>query len=392
YALFAGLFSLLAQVLLAKPLARIAARKLDKIAGAAKTLGDIFAGGVIARVFDLRGRLMEIFGRDNDEIRRLIRREARINGAQELLGGSARLLTTGGVFAAGSLLIARGDMTLPALMALVPLCSSVAWSISGIGYAWAGLQAPLEAGRRVYETLGGDNRLDPLPETKQPPAAEGCRVEVKNLSFAFEGAETPLFEDVSLTVEENRFAAFVGESGGGKSTLLKVIAGLYEREGLDITVGGKRFSEVSLEEWRGYFAYVDQSCTLFNLTIAENIALGKEGASMDEVRAAAALADADAFISALPRGYDTPAGEVGGTLSGGQRQRIAIARALIRRAPVLVFDEATSALDPESEREVSETIGHLRGRHTILMVTHNLPSVQPDTVFTVRDRKVLREG
>jgi len=122
---------------------------------------------------------------------------------------------------------------------------------------------------------------------------------------------------------------------------------------------------------------------LFDLTIGENIALGKAGATIDEIKRAAAEADADAFISSFPLGYDTPVGEIGAMLSGGQRQRIAIARALIRRSPILVFDEATSALDKDSEREVIDTINRLRGKHTILMVTHNAQAITPDITFRV---------
>ena len=143
-----------------------------------------------------------------------------------------------------------------------------------------------------------------------------------------------------------------------------------------------------MNEWRAYFSYVDQNCTLFNLTIAENIGLGKEGCSLDEIKAAAAQANADGFISSLPNGYDTPVGEIGGLLSGGQRQRIAIARALVRRSPVLVFDEATSALDAESEREVVETINQLRNNHTILLITHNISALQPDITFRIEDGRI----
>jgi len=164
-----------------------------------------------------------------------------------------------------------------------------------------------------------------------------------------------------------------------------VIAGLYKSSGTQVIIGGLPLSYDNIKEWRAYFSYVDQNCTLFNLTIAENIGLGKEGCSLDEIKAAATQANADGFIKSLPQGYDTPVGEVGGLLSGGQRQRIAIARALVRRSPVLVFDEATSALDAGSEREVVETINHLRKNHTVLLITHNTSAIQPDVTFRIED-------
>ena len=389
YTIFAGLVAMAGQVLFAKPLAKIAETKLAKIADAVRTLGDIFSGGVIARVFSLQDRMLTVFGRDNDEICRLIYREARVNGAQALVSGISSLLTTGGMFAVGSILISRGELTLPRLMAITALSSSIVMSISGIGIAWAGMQTPFEAGKRIYETLGGDNHVEPLREEKEPPLAESSKIELKDMTFSFVDAEKPLFHNVSLTVEENQFVAFVGESGCGKSTLLKVIAGIYEREGINLAIGGKRLKDIGFEGWRRHFAYVDQNCTLFNLTIAENIAIGREGASLEEVKAAAAKADADAFIIDLPLGYDTPVGEVGAMLSGGQRQRIAIARALIRHAPVLVLDEVTSALDDASEREVIETVNRLRGSHTILIVTHNPKSIDPDITLKVENGQVV---
>ena len=389
--IFLGLFATAGQVIFAKPIAKIAGKRLEVTAEAVKTIGDIFSGGIIARVFRLQEHILKIFGSGNDKLRRLVFSESKIDGARKLVSGLSDVLTTGGVFVVGSILISQGELTLTTLMALVPLCLSVAQAIAGFGAAWAGMQAPFEAGRRIYTLLDGDNRLDPLPEKQVSNLVDiqkGCPVEVKSLTFTYKGAEKSTLSDVSLYVGERQLAAFVGESGCGKSTLLKVIAGLYISSGAQVSVGGIPLSYDNMKEWRSYFSYVDQNCTLFNLTIAENIGLGKEGCSFDEVKAAAIEADADGFINSLPQGYDTPVGEVGGLLSGGQKQRIAIARALIRRSPVLVFDEATSALDAESEREVVETINHLRKNHTILLITHNVSAIQPDITFRIKDGRV----
>ncbi|MCL2811579.1 MAG: ABC transporter ATP-binding protein/permease [Clostridia bacterium] len=381
----AGLFAMGGQYLFAKPLAKIAKGTLEAVAEATKTVGDIFSGGIIIRVFSLQTKLQKMFGHSNDQLLQLGNREAKVSGAQKLFSGISQLLTTGGVFVVGSLLVSRDQMSLVTLMTLVPMCGTIAEALANIGQAWAGMQVPLEAGKRIYALLDGDNHVEPLSEKKEPIITEGYRIEAKNLTFSFKNAEKPILAGVNLAIEENQLAAFVGASGGGKSTLLKLIAGLYDRDHVSVTIGGKTFNSSNIETWRGHFSYVDQSCALFNLTIAENIALGKEGATIEEVKAAAAEADSDTFIMALPQGYDTPVGEVGGMLSGGQRQRIAIARALIRRSPVLVFDEATSALDAKSEGEVIATINRLRANHTILMATHNLASIEPDVTFRVED-------
>jgi len=394
FTIFLGLLAIAGQFLFAKPITKIAKKTLETTAEATRIIADIFSGGIIARVFGLQEQMLKAFGDSNGMLRSLSFREARVDGARKLFSGVSDLLTIGGVFVVGSILISQKEMTLPTLMALVPLCSSVAFSIAQFGASWAGMQAPFEAGRRLYALLDGDNKLDPLPETPQAPAGikRSGAIKVSGLTFAYKDAEKPTLDNASFSVGENQLAAIIGESGSGKSTLLKVIAGLYFCQEAHISVGGKTLSSDDLNAWRANFSYVDQNCTLFNLTIAENIALGREGASPDEIKVAAVEADADGFISALPQGYDTPVGEVGASLSGGQRQRIAIARALIRRAPVLVFDEPTSALDAESGREVNSTITSLREFHTILMITHHLPAIHPDVTFRVEDGKVYKDN
>ena len=188
--------------------------------------------------------------------------------------------------------------------------------------------------------------------------------------------------------------ALVGESGSGKSTLLRAIIGLYERDDLNIKLGDLDFAEATTKNWRKNFAYVDQSCKLFDMSIKENIAMGKAGTATDEeVISASKRAAAHEFITELENGYDSPCGEKGSTLSGGQKQRIAIARALVKQAPVLVFDEATSALDSDSERLVMQTIDSLRYDHTILITTHNLENtVTADKIICLENGRIAEEG
>jgi len=385
-----GLLSMWAQSRFSGPLGRLAEGSLSVTAKATQTVGDIFSGGIVIRAFRLEERVAGVFGEQNGEILRLGRRAANLTAAQKLVTGVSSVLMTGGIFALGSLLISRGELSLVALMALVPICEGFGMALSQIGAFWAAYAAPLAAAKRVYAALDGSSTLEPLREEIFAPG-EHYQIELEHLDFTYQGAETPALVDVSLRIGENEFVAFVGESGSGKSTLLKVIAGFYERELPGLSLGGKAFDPGGLDAWRANFAYVDQSCTLFNMTVGENIALGRDGATPEEVKAAAVEADADGFISAFPQGYDTPAGELGGSLSGGQRQRIAIARALLRGAPVLVFDEATSALDQASETEVTATINRLRGGRTVLMATHNLAVLSPDRVYRAEGGRITKE-
>jgi subfamily B ATP-binding cassette protein MsbA len=162
---------------------------------------------------------------------------------------------------------------------------------------------------------------------------------------------------------------------------------------LNIRLGGEAFTREKIYGWRRQFAYVDQSCKLFDMTIGENIALGasRSGVTDGEIKQAADDAHADGFISSLPEGYGASCGEKGASLSGGQKQRIAIARALIRKAPVIIFDEATSALDAETERGIMATINELRGRHTILITTHNLNNITSADKIIVMDKGRVAE-
>ena len=375
----AGLVSLLGQYVFAKPLAKVAGKSLETVAEATRMIGDFFSGGLIVRAFGMEKFLLGDFARTNTALRRLSRREATMNAGQKLFSGLSQLMTLGGVFVLGSILISRGQLNMIALMAMISLCESVSQSIGQIGAALAGMQAPIAAGRRIYGILDGDNRVGALPAPVGHPSGR-YDIAAENLTFAYQGADVPVFHDLSLSIPENTYVAIAGKSGCGKSTLLKVLAGLYTREDIGISIGGKRMSAANPDEWRSYFSYVDQSCTLFDLSVAENIALGKANATFEEVQAAAKEAGADAFIRELPQDYDTPVGQTGASLSGGQRQRIAIARALIRRSPILVFDEPTSALDKQTETEVLTAIEALRGNYTILMVTHNMDAIQPDRI------------
>jgi ABC-type multidrug transport system fused ATPase/permease subunit len=271
--------------------------------------------------------------------------------------------------------------------------------MSGIGMAWAGLQAPAAAAKRVCALLAEDG-TGAVDATGAVGAAGATGVTgdkeihpanssiiVKNLHFSYADAESEALSGIDLEIAAGEMVAVVGESGSGKSTLLKVLGGFYERDGLDIYLGGEAYDKANLIGWRKQFAYVDQSCKLFDMSIGENIALGagRSNVSDTEIKEAAAAAHADGFISALPDGYGAACGERGASLSGGQRQRIAVARALIRKAPVIIFDEATSALDAETERGIMQTINDLRGRHTVLITTHNLNNIANADKIIVMD-------
>lgn len=198
---------------------------------------------------------------------------------------------------------------------------------------------------------------------------------------------------MDITVDRGKTAALVGESGGGKSTIVKLLLGFYQLNSGVIGVLGKPLSGLTPDELRKNIAYVPQDAWLFTTSIKENIRYGRLDASDEEIIEAARRAYAHEFIMAFPNGYDTLVGERGESLSGGQRQRIAIARAFIRNAPILLLDEATSALDSESEQLVQKGLEALMGGRTTLVVAHRLSIIEKaDMIYVIGGGKVCEQG
>jgi ATP-binding cassette subfamily B protein len=232
------------------------------------------------------------------------------------------------------------------------------------------------------------------PDDADKPALKlvNAQVELRDVTFAYRPDETVL-NRMSFVAEPGTVTALVGPSGGGKSTVLALLLRLYEVTDGEILIDGQTISAVSRRSLRQQTAYVGQDVYLFRATIRENIAFGKAGATDDEIVAAAQAACAHDFIMGFPLGYDTPVGEHGTQLSGGQRQRIAIARALIKNAPIILLDEATAALDSESEKQVQEAINHLCQNRTTIVIAHRLHTIMhSDAILVVEGGEIVEQG
>jgi ATP-binding cassette, subfamily B, bacterial MsbA len=232
------------------------------------------------------------------------------------------------------------------------------------------------------------------PDDSDKPALKliDARVELRDVTFAYRPDE-PVLNHMSFVAEPGKVTALVGPSGGGKSTVLALLLRLYEIIQGEILIDGQSISDVSRSSLRQQTAYVGQDVYLFRASIRENIAFGKVGATDAEIVAAATAACAHDFITGFPLGYDTPVGEHGAQLSGGQRQRIAIARALIRNAPIILLDEATAALDSESEKQVQEAIQHLCQNRTTIVIAHRLHTIMhADAILVVEGGEIVERG
>src|ERR1700761_2526415 len=232
------------------------------------------------------------------------------------------------------------------------------------------------------------------PDDSDKPALKltEARVELRDVSFAYRPNE-PVLNRMSFVAEPGKVTALVGPSGGGKSTVLALLLRFYEIKAGEILIDGQSISAVSRRSLRQQTAYVGQDVYLFRDSIRANIAFGKDNATEEEIIEAAKAACAHDFIMGFPLGYDTPVGEHGTQLSGGQRQRIAVARALIKNAPIILLDEATAALDSESEKQVQEAIEHLCQNRTTIVIAHRLHTItHADTILVVEAGEIVERG
>jgi ATP-binding cassette, subfamily B, bacterial MsbA len=255
----------------------------------------------------------------------------------------------------------------------------------------ASLQEGLAAAQRIFAVLDIEPEIRELPGAK-PLAVKGGAIRFADVRFAYPNGARAL-EGASFTVPAGKTVALVGASGAGKSTILNLIPRFYDAQSGTVAIDGSDVREVTLASLRGAIALVSQEVSLFDDSVRANIAYGRFGASEAEIVAAAQAAAADDFIRLLPQGYDTPVGEHGVKLSGGQRQRIAIARAMLKDAPILLLDEATSALDTESERQVQAALTQLMRGRTTLVIAHRLSTVvDADLIHVVGAGRIAESG
>ena len=230
-----------------------------------------------------------------------------------------------------------------------------------------------------------------LPEASRPAVLKNFDVRLCGVRFQYQKAE--VLHGVSLTMPQGSFTALVGPSGGGKSTVARLISRFYDVTAGQITIGGVDIRDIPPDQLADTISFVAQDNFLFRCSLKENIRMGKPGASDEEVLKAALAAQCDEFIQKLPQGYDTPAGEAGKRLSGGEKQRIAIARMILKNAPILILDEATAFTDPENEDKIQKSIMTLARGKTLLVIAHRLSTIRnADNIVVLKDGAILAGG
>lgn len=286
-------------------------------------------------------------------------------------------------------LLMRGDATAGDLVAYITAAGMLPKPIRQLSEVSANIQKGIAAAESIFEQLDEEPEQD--TGTIKRDRISG-RIEVQNLSFQYPGTEKQVLQNINFSVEPGQMVALVGRSGSGKSTLANLIPRFYPHEQGQILIDGIAIECYQLRNLRQHIALVTQHVTLFNDTVANNIAYGDlAGAPREAIIQAAEAAYARDFIEQLPQGFDTRVGENGVLLSGGQRQRLAIARALLRDAPILILDEATSALDTESERHIQAALDTVMQGRTALVIAHRLSTIEKADIIMVMDQGQIVE-
>ena len=315
--------------------------------------------------------------------------------ATEAFAGSAIQLIYVSGFAAVlyvvSLDAVRSSITPGSLISFIAAMSMMLSPIKRVANLANVVQRGIAAGGSIFELLDSERERD---TGKIELARVSGQVEYRGVSLAYQEDGDTVLSGIDLTIPPGKTIALVGHSGSGKTSLIRLLPRLYEPTTGEILVDGMNICDLTLTSLRDHIAYVGQEVTLFNDTIASNIAYGSRGVtSPEQIREAAIAAHALSFIEALPDGFSTRVGEQGILLSGGQRQRIAIARALLKNAPILILDEATSALDAESERHVQEALETLMQNRTTLVIAHRLSTIQnADQIYVMREGRIIETG
>jgi len=346
-------------------------------------------------------RVVKAYGQENHEINRV---RASIERRMEFIMRGVRARSAAGpitealtgiaiaaaIYYAGSRAL-TGDMEINQFAAFLGAMMLAYQPLKSLATLSTALQEGLAAAARSFSIMDVQPEIMDAPDAAPLILAQG-RIRFEDVHFSY-GGSTETLSGINLEIAPGQTVALVGSSGSGKSTLLNLIPRFYDVTSGRVTIDGTDLREVSLASLRKIMALVTQEAFLFDDTVLANIGYGRPGASHAEIEAAARAADAHDFIMTLPQGYLTIAGEAGMRLSGGQRQRLAIARAMLKNAPILLLDEATSSLDSDSERQVQESLAKLMQGRTALVIAHRLSTIiDADVIHVMAGGKIVESG
>ena len=351
-------------------------------------------GGLrVVKAFNAEDKVRARFGTENEVFYNLsssvARRQALAHPMSELLGTAAIAII---LWFGGSLILnGYSTLTAPKFIYYMVIFYSIINPAKDLSKAAYQIQKGLASMERVDKIL---NAVNPIQSPAKPKALPNSKINISfnNVSFSYDGA-TDVLRDINLEIPAGATVALVGQSGSGKSTLADLIPRFYDPTAGSLSIDGTDIRDFRVHDLRSLMGNVNQEAILFNDTIFNNIAFGVPSATLEQVREAARIANADDFITATEDGYDTIVGDRGCRLSGGQRQRISIARAILKNPPVLILDEATSALDSESETLVQQALDRLMKSRTTLVIAHRLSTIRKaDLICVMHEGRIVERG
>jgi subfamily B ATP-binding cassette protein MsbA len=378
-------------MLFARPLRRLSTRVQDSLADSTTTAEEALGGIRVVKSFGREAFEQERYGRD---LRGVVGMATRLVTARGLFGAMMTLLGFGTLIVilwyTGRQVI-EGSLTLGSLTSFLLYGITIGTSLSSLAGIYGQFQEGAGAVARVFEILDERPTIRDLAGAADLGEVAG-RVTFDGVTFGY-AAGRAVVRDIDLEIAPGEVLALVGPSGAGKTTLCNLVPRLWDVTAGRVLIDGRDIRDVRLQSLRGAISLVPQEATIFGGTVEENIRYGRLDATADELVAAARAANAHEFIEALPDGYATLVGDRGMRLSGGQRQRLAIARAILKDAPILILDEATSSLDNESERLVQEALARLMAGRTTIVVAHRLSTIRhADRIAVLDDGWLLELG
>ncbi|WP_417014821.1 ABC transporter ATP-binding protein [Alistipes sp.] len=355
------------------------------------TLDESLSGIKVIKSYNATDYIKQKYYDISEDLARLTlsmaRRQQLASPMSEFLGITA----VGVILVFGGSLVAAGSLDPGGFIAFVAIFSQITRPVRTFIDQFANINQGIAAGERIFSIIDSKPEIQDKPDAREFTGLKD-RIEFRNVHFSYDGSRE-VIDGISFEIRHGQTVALVGPSGGGKSTLSELLPRFYDPTAGDILIDGVSLRDYSQESIRAHMSVVAQDTVLFNDTIEHNIAMGRRGASPEEVVEAARVANADDFIRECPEGYDTNIGDRGVKLSGGQRQRLSIARAVLKNPDILILDEATSALDTESEKLVQDALNNLLKGRTSVVIAHRLSTIHnADQIIVIDHGRIAEQG
>ncbi len=356
----------------------------------ASILDEALSGMRIIKAFNAEKRVENLFKKENDRYYRIMTGLIRKRDLSSPLTEFLATLVIAAVLFLGGQEVIRGELGASLFIGYLVIFAQLLNPFKNFSKAFYQIQKGIASAERIEEILDENVSIEEK-ENALPISDFKHSIEYQNVSFSY--GDEPVLQDINLEINKGKMLAIVGPSGAGKSTLADLLPRFFDVSSGAVRIDGMDIRDLKLDELRHLMGIVSQEPILFNDSIFNNIAFGKEGAGLDEVMEAARIANAHEFIIKMPEGYDTNIGEGGVKLSGGQRQRLTIARAVLKNPPILILDEATSSLDSESEKLVQDALFRLMANRTSLVIAHRLSTIQfANEIIVMQDGRIIERG